>query len=291
MTLGSTMSTPRSLPQAPPALGVLSIHLDGARCKVGCEFCYLGDRVAAEGGALPSGGLDLRQIEEILARLDYREVAVAVSEPAGPALPALAAIARATAARGKPLAITTTAAVLAAEPGVVSGAQRVNLSVDPRKGTVAARRIGLAARAVKASATPSPEIVLIVSLSAPSFAERLLGGDLRALVELPDIDKVALNALKPPPTWCDRAFWLRACARLAPLLERHLDRRLFLDCYVAARILQLGGCPARPDISPGGEFRSCVYQPSPDFRFRDPEELSHRLAGFVAPSVCPFPIP
>jgi hypothetical protein len=26
-------------------LGVLSIHLDGARCRVGCEFCYLGERV------------------------------------------------------------------------------------------------------------------------------------------------------------------------------------------------------------------------------------------------------
>jgi len=105
------------------------------------------------------------------------------------------------------------------------------------------------------------------------------------------VDRVALNALKPPPPWCDRAFWLRTCARIAPLLAEHLDRRLFLDCYVAARILQLGGCPARPDVSPGREFRSCVYQAAPDFRFATVGELAERLANFTAPAVCPFPIP
>ena len=29
---------------------------------------------------------------------------------------------------------------------------------------------------------------------------------------------MALNALKPPPDWCDRVFWLRTLAKLQPLL-------------------------------------------------------------------------
>ena len=57
-------------------------------------------------------------------------------------------------------------------------------------------------------------------------------------------------------------------AAAAPRRERS-RRRLFLDCYVAARILGLGGCPARADLSPAAPaaaaFRSCVYQPAPDF--------------------------
>jgi hypothetical protein len=104
------------------------------------------------------------------------------------------------------------------------------------------------------------------------------------------VARVALSALKPPPPWCDRAFWLRALARLAPLLDEHLDRRLFLDCYVAARILRLGDCPARPDVSPGNAFRACVYQPAEDFRFATVDELARRLERFEAPRVCPFPI-
>jgi hypothetical protein len=146
---------------------------------------------------------------------------------------------------------------------------------------------------------------LIVSLTTPEFAARLTDGLLAELVDAPDVDKVALNALKPPPPWCDRAFWLQALARLRPLLERALDRRLFLDCYVAARILRLGGCPARADLSPapapapalassptgsGVAFRACVYQPAPDFVAADTDALAARLRGFTPPPVCPFPI-
>ncbi len=288
---GAKVSTRgRSLPLVRPSLGVLSIHLDGTVCRVGCEFCYLGDRVAPSA----EGGLAHTMLGEILARLDYAEVAVAVSEPANHAVAPLSAIARAAAARGKPLSITTTASVLATAPALLDGVSRVNLSVDPRKGSVAPKLIALAARRAKAE-SPGPiprEVVLIASLTTPAWAESLVGeGRLRELLELPEVDKVALNALKPPPPWCDRAFWLRTCARLAPLLKEHLDRRLFLDCYVAARILHLGGCPARPDVSPGNEFRSCVYQPAPDFRFGSAAELEEKLVEFAPPEVCPFPIP
>ena len=130
-----------------------------------------------------------------------------------------------------------------------------------------------------------------------------------ASLALPSVDRVALNALKPPPPFCDRRFWLQALQRLGPLLREHLDRRLFLDCYVAARILGLGGCPARPDLSPAStteytqigrkpaaspgaaaEFRSCVYQPAADFVIDRSDELSARLQSFTPPAVCPFPI-
>lgn len=281
------MSTPRrSLPQARASLGVLSLHLDGEPCRVNCEFCYLAGRAAVDGTA--KRALDPTLIAELLATLDYAEVAVAVSEPGGDAIAPMRAIVAAATARKKPVAITTTAAVLAAVPELIDGVRRVNLSIDPRKGSISPRLIGSSARAIR---SVDREVVLIVSLISPEFAEVLIGGGLlSALVALPDVDKVALNALKPPPPWCDRAFWLRTCARLAPLLERHLDRRLFLDCYVAARILSLGGCPARPDVSPGPEFRSCVYQPFPDARFTSARELAQRLERFVAPTICPFPI-
>jgi hypothetical protein len=273
----------RALPMATaPSLGVLSIHLDGAPCRVGCEFCYLGAR---EGANHPA--LDPALLEEVIARLDYAEVAVALSEPIAPALPSLRAIVRGAAARGRPVAVTTTAAVLGKHREVVEGIARVNLSVDPRKGAVAPPAIE---RLAASLAAPGRELVLIVTLASAPFAGALLGGTLRALVELPSVDKVALNALKPPPRWCDRAFWMRACAQLAQLLAEHLDRRLFLDCYVAARLLRLGGCPARPDLSPGNEFRACVYQPAPDFRFRDADDLAARLGGFSAPAACPFPV-
>ena len=36
------------------SLGTLSIHLDGAPCRVGCAFCYLGARRDGE-GAPPAG--------------------------------------------------------------------------------------------------------------------------------------------------------------------------------------------------------------------------------------------
>ena len=271
------------------SLGVLSVHLDGNRCRVGCEYCYLGAREGGESGPLPE-----TLVEDALARLAYDEVAVAVSEPAADALPALHAIARAAHAHGRPVAVTTTLQVAASTPGLLDGIERVNLSVDPRKGRVSPARINQLARLLHAG-TPRPDVVLIVSLTTPEFAARLVeGGLLAELVDLPDVDKVALNALKPPPPWCDRAFWLRTLGVLSPLLDRALDRRLFLDCYVAARILGLGGCPARADLSaaPGGglAFRGCVYQPAPDFVAADGAELAARLTDFTPPPVCPFPI-
>jgi hypothetical protein len=264
-------------------LGVLSIHLDGAVCRVGCEFCYLGARVHE------SGAFDATAVEEALAKLRYREVAVAVSEPVETARPALSAIVRAARA---PVAVTTTLQVAAGEPGLFDGIARVNLSVDPRKGRVVPARIAAVARALHAQ-TPRPDVVLIVSLISPEFAAQLVGGLLAELVDLPDVDKVALNALKPPPAWCDRAFWMRTLAALRPLLGRTLDTRLFLDCYVAARLLGLGGCPARPDLTPaagGLAFRACVYQADADFVARSADELAARLDGFTPPARCPFPI-
>jgi hypothetical protein len=263
-------------------LGVLSLHLDGAPCRVGCEFCYLGARIGDAGA-----GLDRALLEELLATLDYDEVAVAVSEPARAAREPLAAIVRAAAARGRPVAITTTPSVLRDQPALLDGVARVNLSIDPRKGPVAPAWIDAVARPLGA---PGREVVLIVTLATRAFADALLDGGLAALLALASVDKVALNALKPPPDWCQRAFWLDACARLAPLLARHLDRRLFLDCWVAARILGLGGCPARPDVSPGNAFRACVYQSEADFTFSDARDLAARLAGFAPPAACPFPI-
>src|SRR6185436_20594524 len=97
------------------------------------------------------------------------------------------------------------------------------------------------------------------------YADRLARGLLAELLAAPEIDAVALNGLKPPPPWCDARFWIGFLARIRPLLDVHLGRRLHLDCYVAARILGLGDCPAKPDVAAGREFRACVYQARPDF--------------------------
>src|SRR5437868_5658497 len=86
----------------------------------------------------------------------------------------------------------------------------------------------------------APDVALLVSLVSPEFATRLIDdGLLGALVDLPAVDRVALNGLKPPPRWCRRSFWMAAASRLRPLLARALDHKLFLDCYVAARIFGL----------------------------------------------------
>jgi hypothetical protein len=292
MTLLHELST-RAPDGKQASLGVLSVHLSGERCRVGCEFCYLGAREDA-GAAPPDVGL----LEAALERLRYDEVAIAVSEPADDARAPVVRLGAVAARRGLPLTITTTMSIAAAAPELLDGAARANLSVDPRKGPVDARRVSALARALKARRGGRPlDVVLIVSLTTPEFAARLTDGLLAELVDAPDVDKVALNALKPPPPWCDRAFWLHALARLRPLLERALDRRLFLDCYVAARILRLGGCPARADLSPapspsgsGVAFRACVYQPAADFVAADADALAARLRGFTPPPVCPFPI-
>lgn len=300
-------------------LGVLSIHFEGGRCRVNCPFCYLGKRA---GTALPpplgetGDGTFLALVTAAIEELPYSEVAVALSEPVEPALPALLRLAAAAARRARPMALTTTIAVAMALPAAVLGLfARLNLSVDPFKGQlegpagqVAAAEVQAVLAAVRARARL--EHVLIVTLSTPRFAQQLWGGLLGELLALPAVDRVALNALKPPPPWCDRAFWMQALHRIRPLLREHLDRRLFLDCYVAARILGLGGCPARPDLSPASAeesrliqlgrganptgaavaFRACVYQPAADFVVRSSAELQHRLHDFTAPASCPFPI-
>jgi hypothetical protein len=264
-------------------LGTLSIHLDGTPCKVGCRFCYLGAR--RDGG----GRLHLPIAASALRTLRYDEVAVAISDAEdADALRALVAAARA------PVAVTTTLQLATRAPALFDGVARVNLSVDSYKGWAEPARIGALAERLK-TAHPRLEVVLLATLDTPAFAARLVEDNLlAALVDLPAVDKVALNALKPPPPWCDRAFWMRALARLDGLLARALDTRLFLDCWVAARLLGLGACPARADLSPapgGVAFRSCVYQPAPDFVAPDAATLAARLDGFVAPAACPFAIP
>ena len=51
------------------SLGVLSLHLDGSPCRVGCEFCYLGSRPDSQGAPL-----DLDRVEP-LADAVHRAVA------------------------------------------------------------------------------------------------------------------------------------------------------------------------------------------------------------------------
>ena len=89
------------------------------------------------------------------------------------------------------------------------------------------------------------------------------------------------------------AFVMATLARLQPLLARALDRRLHLDCWIAARLLRIGPCPGRPDLTAttGGRlaFRSCVYQPGPDFVALDALTTRARLADFEPPVRCPFP--
>ena len=270
-------------------LGTLSIHLDGGPCRVGCDFCYLGARTAQPAPGRPDQ-LHLPVVAQALGGLRYDELAVAVSEPLAEALPRLQAL---VAAARAPVAVTTTPQLARQAPALFAGVARANLSIDSHKGVVEPGRVEALAASLRA-AHPRLEIVLLATLDTPAFATRLVDdGLLAALVALPSVDKVALNALKPPPPWCDRAFWMRALARLEPLLARALDQRLFLDCYVAARLLRLGGCPARADLSPaagGVAFRSCVYQPAPDFVAPDAAALAARLEGFAPPAACPFAI-
>lgn len=312
----------------PARLGVLSLHFEAGRCRVKCPFCYLGQRDGAVDGSAERGreattpivaseGIVV-MLEDLLQRLPYRELAITLSEPIEPladrdVLPRLLRLAR---QRSLPAAVTTTLPVaLSANPALLADATRLNLSIDPYKGPAAGRLlapVGQVAAADVGQALsqiaqkfPHSERVLIATLSTQRFADQLCEGLLAELLALPSVDRVALNAVKPPPPWCDRAFWLRALHRLRPLLARELDRRLFLDCYVAARILGLGDCPARPDLSPAPapppstlssgsppalSFRSCVYQAQADFTVHSAEELSERLASFVVPPVCPFPI-
>jgi hypothetical protein len=266
------------------ALGTLGFHLDGRACRVGCEFCYLGQR---EGGGR---ALDPEVAASVVAVAPAKGIAVAISEPARRWRSGLDAVVTTARARGLPVVITTTPDVVAADPWVVDGASGLTVSVDPAKGEVdvaALRRVLASVRRRQAGL----EIVALPSLVTPAFADRLADGLLAELVTTaPEIDLVALNGLKPPPLWCDRKFWLRFLSRIRGLLDQHLWRRLHLDCYVAARILGLGACPAKPDVSAGREFRACVYQAAPSFVFADAEELARRTADYRPPDVCPFPI-
>ncbi len=282
------------------SLGVLSVHLEGAPCAVGCPFCYL---AAREPEAAPRRLPVLREtasnpvleLERAIERLPCEELAIAVSEPVPRS--DVRRLVDAARRRGLPIAITTTREIADADPQLLEGVARLNLSVDPWKlaGADMAQLVAEVARvsANLKAAHPSIEVIAIATLSTPRFAQALVeDGVLAALVDEPSLDGVALNALKPPPPFCDRAFWLSTLGRLRPLLDRALDRRLFLDCYVAARLLGIGGCPGRPDLSPanGGRiaFRSCVYAPSADVVVDRTDELAPHVAGFVAPAVCPF---
>ncbi|MBL9008452.1 MAG: hypothetical protein JNJ46_29595 [Myxococcales bacterium] len=315
-------------------LGVLSVHFERGRCRVKCPFCYLGAREGAvDAGPVAGSGLltteatdlgleeaSLALLEAALHQLPYRELAITVSEPIEPLVEsgALSRLLQVAQARRLPRAVTTTLSVaVSADASLFAAATRLNLSIDPFKGpaqgrlqapvgAVLAADVDAALRQV-ADRWPQAERVLIATLSTQRFAEQLCDGLLAELVALPSVDRIALNAVKPPPAWCDRAFWLRALHRLRPLLAQHLDSRLFLDCYVAARILGLGDCPARPDVAPapaalaadGNDvdttrprlaFRGCVYQPGADFTFDSSDDLIQRLHAFRPPAVCPFPI-
>lgn len=300
------MSTHVPVGDSGNSVGTLSVHLEGVRCRVGCEFCYLGQREGDGEGDTAHGGPALALLVEHLAALRYDELAIAISEPAERAAEALPLLIAAAAARGVPVALTTTLAVAVRHSALLvqAGVRRVSLSVDPDKGAVAAERIAAVAEKLRAAhaaahavagATDAPpfEIILLVSLVSPAFTRTLTDGLLASLVDLPAVDAVALNALKPPPPWCDRRFVMATLGRLEPLLARALDRRLHLDCWIAARLLQLGACPARADLTPatGGRlaFRSCVYQPAADFVAADALSTRARLATFEPPARCPFP--
>jgi len=275
------------------------VHLEGTRCRVGCAFCYLGQRAGDSdteaGGSDGFSGPALRLLVEHLEALRYDELAIAISEPAERAAEALPALVAAAAARALPVALTTTLAVAARHAPLLArpGVRRVSLSVDPDKGAVSPERVAAVVERLRGAAPEHPlEIVLLVSLVSPAFTRTLVDGLLEALVDLPAVDAVALNALKPPPPWCDRRFVMTTLGRLQPLLGRALDRRLHLDCWIAARLLRLGPCPARADLTPtagGLAFRSCVYQPTIDFVSTDALTARARLAAFEPPARCPFP--
>ena len=279
-------------------LGVLSVHFDGGRCHVRCAFCYLGVR---EGTA--QSGVPVELLCASLEQLPYQELAIALSEPVEPVLPTLRRLVDVVTEHGRLVTVTTTIAGALCLPQLAwQGIGRLNVSFDPQKGQkkaavglVSPQDVAEALRLIPAEV----EKVLIVTLSSQAFAEELWSGLLAALVALPEVDRVALSGLKPPPPWCDSSYWLRSLARIGGLLREHLDQRLFLDCYVAARILKVGGCPARPDLSPTSKeessrgrlaFRSCVYQPRADFVVESAEALAVQLADFAAPERCPFPI-
>lgn len=283
------------------SIGVLSIHLDGNPCAVACPFCYLGAR-ETPGAGLTSlrrapratrAAHPVDELEAAIARLEFAELAIAVSEPVDEA--AVARLVDAGRRRSRPATITTTLEIARRHPALLRGVQRLNLSVDGWKIEGSAMDILAAVRdtaCVAHASQPGLEVIALATLASPGFASLLVDeGLLASLVDLPELAGVALSALKPPPPFCDRGFWLRTLAVLRPLLDRALDRRLFLDCYVAARLLALGPCPGRADLSPdprgGLAFRSCVYSARADLTVPETDALA-RAEPYVAPSTCPF---
>lgn len=266
------------------SLGTLGFHVDGRPCRVGCAFCYLGARPEAAESAI-----DPDLVAAAAGRLPVRDLAISVSEPAALWRPHVEALAEVARARGLLLAATTTVDVARTAPWLSEACGRLTLSVDPAKGKAAVTPAAVAAT-LAAVARPGLEVVLLVTLATPAFCKRLTEGLLAEFLAIDAACAVALNGIKPPPPWCDRAFWRRLLAAIAPLLDVHLGTRLHLDCYVSARILGLSDCPKKPDIAAGREFRACVYQREPDFVFDDPADLAARVATYRAPARCPFPI-
>ncbi len=266
------------------SLGTLGFHVDGTPCRVGCAYCYLGARPRARERALCP-----ELAAEVASKLPARELAVSVSEPASKWREHVEALARVARARSLTLAVTTTLDVTRAHPWIAQLADRVSLSVDPAKGEDSVDPV-VVADVAAAARRAGAEVVAIASLVSPAFSARLADGLVAELLSIDALAAVALNGLKPPPAWCDAAHWRSFCARIAPLLDRHLGGRLVLDCYVAARIMGLGECPAKPDVAAGKEFRSCVYQREPDFVFSSADDLERRVRGWRAPARCPFPI-
>src|SRR5689334_11986370 len=82
-------------------LGVLSVHLDGARCRVECDFCYLGQRKQA--GATTSDSPD--RLGDLIGDIDFDELAVALSEPVAPVRGALEKLIGVARRKGRPLTV------------------------------------------------------------------------------------------------------------------------------------------------------------------------------------------
>jgi len=279
------MSVQVSTTEASGRLGVLSIHLDGERCRIGCTYCYLGNRPKPSLGIGKPATLDPKMLAEAVATLPAREVAVAISEPVHGVPDALKAVVRAANARGLPVAVTTTVAVAEKERGLFGDVDRVNLSIDPAKGPVSVRPLIKLAQDLT---TSRREVAFIVTLSNLAFANELAGGLLASMLAGTAPARIQLNGIKPPPDWCNKAYLLGFYGKIQHLIDEHLDRRLYMDCYVHARIFGLGPCPARPDISPANEFRACVYQGPADFTFTTAADLAAKTADYVAPAVCPW---
>ncbi len=319
-------------------LGVLSLHLSGGRCHVRCPYCYLGARAGTAQNGLPLGlvtaslaRLAYHELAVAASHTTAAELAILSQLADFSAAQGRKMTVTTTIACALELPVELLAKLgrlnLSVDPQKAPGnrpdqGSAQNTVAPVRAQDIAEALVHLSLKCAGRADTlarpmpqkdprenvPSgivsrqnvlPEIVLLVTLTTPEFAETVLSGLLAELLQLPQVSRVALSGLKPPPLFCDRSFWLRAFGRIGSLLRAHLHTRLFLDCYVAARILGLSDCPARPDLSPVSKedaargqlaFRSCVYQTEPDFVTDSAQGLAEELVGFTAPKQCPFVI-